>query len=1547
MIANLDVLRYPALIIGLGGSGVRTLRFIKWLAARGDDPGLRKLLDRGALQLLGIDTDEGANKAVDVDEYVLPRPKGWRADKKTEQRRLPQLDAVFHVLTDDIVRAFENARRASRRPNHALSADDHGESSPSGVSKLPAVPNAIFQLPRGELEEMTLGQAREGGAGQWRLLGRIGLFTRCGDIYARLQEAYKHVRDATPQHKKVRAYVVCSLGGGTGSGMFWDVAHLLRLIDANCIITGSFLLADAFRGADTVGRLEPNVYAALKEITVYKNWRLSSGMRTVIDYPIGEKGVRFEAEPGSESAFNTVYIYQGFATVGEGGGGEGIHASKLQLTALRMAENIAAQLRDDLHTALEGAENAKSDTATRKSQDERGYVFSTSAYVPLAIAGIDALIDTFRASFIKRISYYSFDNYKPLGLADLLSWLQKGQEIAAALSPLPSEKRLSFVSHSADKPDKAPDIVTLWREHIKDRSPNDPKFIVSQLNELQTLKNEAAKLTDKSWRGRHEERAKKARDLYETHVNEKLRKEWRAILIGEDEDWRTGDLSASLNILDLYEEDLKALWLPVRNAFKALREDMKSSLTFLDADAKIWFEKALSELEDLKHKYDLKKLQSFIPIRAPASLIQMRATLDILKAGRDDNLERWRREYGDGPLDLILIAFTNTLATELKNVKDRISASGEWKDIIAFYLAKESENIYTDIQSILNIHDENQNKRLTCVKEISRFANSYIPESYRNYGQAAEDFEVLMEPLERVLDGLFHPHDDDPLRAAIEGLMDAVADAARHRSNLEQDAFEKSESLSRKWRDALNQIHTLVKERKKKSQNSREKEPIVEELAKTLEDNFLVNGKYYDIINLKEKRKEYFLHSEIYAAAFVRFWCEQSIFVLARLGGEEGVARTIEKCRSKVFGGGAVKQTIQRSHLVIGLPRMSDLSHTARQGGLASDIKRQLALAAQQVLHIPPVFTKSRTDNPYVYYQEMYRAGAEILEVAQYRRSYMAFEERLRALFHIDPEAAHFPDLIDDDGPAGTVLCGNPKCKHNIANLDRHALICPGCGEPIRNRCGNRDCSADDLAEQIPFASLDASGRPSPSRCPKCRGELRTYWWRCPEPQHAQRWISTHEKECPQCRREYMEGSRSYKNIRLVDPQVSTECPGCVNMKLPHNKRARIPADLRQFFHEGVSSAAQATFNKLVDRHDLDPHYCINSDQGEHMMFPGVDFVFDGQSRRLLAHREGAAFVGEMGEPVMEHTCFHCGYPIDSQLVEGMRAGRPLNCPRCMRALKECAYCSHHDAVLFSPVGNGGVERCPRCTNRISREVEIFSRVAADGVKRAGFCRNLFGCRAGSRPWGSAADFAHDRCSACHNLGESETSLLLRYEDLAGHIDRCPICLSLLGLPKGSRVEKMSPGQLLQHFLHREPSELQTPCVICGVHPAAALKWMAEADYFSGASIEHVPERDITALTNSLAGSYALPAISAKDGMDILEALLNTETEDDLFQTVMELPVFRDRQISLPATAQELQRLFVGRSISPRVIKRRLDGLEKNYEEVMNREIAPFFEPAF
>lgn len=127
------------------------------------------------------------------------------------------------------------------------------------------------------------------GARQIRAIGRLSLYRRYREFWSQLRpkidkicsiDARQMTEDkeypVAPSGATKRAYVITSICGGTGAGVYLDVAARLRShFLENAIITGIFALPSVFlaelQSELQQERIQANAYAALKEINHYQS----------------------------------------------------------------------------------------------------------------------------------------------------------------------------------------------------------------------------------------------------------------------------------------------------------------------------------------------------------------------------------------------------------------------------------------------------------------------------------------------------------------------------------------------------------------------------------------------------------------------------------------------------------------------------------------------------------------------------------------------------------------------------------------------------------------------------------------------------------------------------------------------------------------------------------------------------------------------------------------------------------------------------------------------------------------------------------------------------------------------------------------------------------------------------------------------------------------------------------------------------------------------------------------------------------------------------
>lgn len=213
----------PCLYIGLGGTGIRTLLKTKkmFIDTYGEIP--------PNIQFLGTDTDRG-----EFDR----RMRGAHFGDEIYLSRAEVCDISVPGSPADYYNSESNSKKLSWLPK----------------------------------ENSKMIMALRWGAGQVRTNGRFAFVFNVNKIEAAIRRAIDNCRAAEPANDwPIDVHVVFSLAGGTGSGIFIDVAYLIRKIFGKGVnMYGYAVLPKVFREMVPNGpgmmHAFPNAYGALTDL---------------------------------------------------------------------------------------------------------------------------------------------------------------------------------------------------------------------------------------------------------------------------------------------------------------------------------------------------------------------------------------------------------------------------------------------------------------------------------------------------------------------------------------------------------------------------------------------------------------------------------------------------------------------------------------------------------------------------------------------------------------------------------------------------------------------------------------------------------------------------------------------------------------------------------------------------------------------------------------------------------------------------------------------------------------------------------------------------------------------------------------------------------------------------------------------------------------------------------------------------------------------------------------------------------------------------------
>ena len=184
----------------------------------------------------------------------------------------------------------------------ALSPDEVLYIEARGASLLPKVNDEIREWfpPQADLKANIIS-----GAGQIRALGRLALFANARSVYDCLRELVSDARNYKaerfskdwryayePFSPHLTVCVVASLAGGTGSGIFLDVAMILRdMLKDEEQLFAYLLLPDIYVNRPGTQNVEANAYAALKELDYHMS------LQETYHYTFGGRDIEVRKKP--------------------------------------------------------------------------------------------------------------------------------------------------------------------------------------------------------------------------------------------------------------------------------------------------------------------------------------------------------------------------------------------------------------------------------------------------------------------------------------------------------------------------------------------------------------------------------------------------------------------------------------------------------------------------------------------------------------------------------------------------------------------------------------------------------------------------------------------------------------------------------------------------------------------------------------------------------------------------------------------------------------------------------------------------------------------------------------------------------------------------------------------------------------------------------------------------------------------------------------------------------------------------------------------------
>ena len=251
----------------------------------------------------------GKSVAYRMRKKFKEQNKFWKSNDNSESNFGPDGLYFFCIDTEDVPESSYTDvefRKSGNLDEFYLATID-GENYSNYLNKTNIPPEIKKWLPIETLRKEKVGKPKD-GAGQRRTLGRLIFFenmTKNRGIYDRLKDLIKIAGDKTKKNTEsstaqVDIYIVYSIAGGTGAGMFIDLGILCRKI-AEQLSTEIKLIHYAFLPEvfinlcvnppfpkANIDPIKANAYASLVDIEMmHAGSRKKSGLSFPIDYQDG------------------------------------------------------------------------------------------------------------------------------------------------------------------------------------------------------------------------------------------------------------------------------------------------------------------------------------------------------------------------------------------------------------------------------------------------------------------------------------------------------------------------------------------------------------------------------------------------------------------------------------------------------------------------------------------------------------------------------------------------------------------------------------------------------------------------------------------------------------------------------------------------------------------------------------------------------------------------------------------------------------------------------------------------------------------------------------------------------------------------------------------------------------------------------------------------------------------------------------------------------------------------------------------------------------
>ena len=1002
---NLGTPYTPMLLIGLGGSGINAVRTIQFYADKPDigpalDPSLHKMTQNNMVCSIGIDTDGHEFDVKRINPDIYP---AHIAQYITKGREYPKLEHTVHIekfnLNENIKMAREYARQRLAEPAPRFEGNSHIHHKTDDQIMGQFFYN-ILNI-SDELYDRLLPSGREvnEGAGQLRLLGRMAFFSGLQGIHQALAMAHDRLGEASgPYMNNLRISIFCSLAGGTGSGMFMDLAILLRKKFFNsALISGYFLLPEIFSNHSQADRIWANSYAALRELTTLARNFQDEPIHIPYHYSSSES--TYKLQKGDSAIFDEIFLFDESAGWIDRNVEGGLREGSIQAAGRFMADAALARGRRDIMANAKSLQNVH--ISSEKGGAHARQVFNAIGAAHLQPLEIYGLADI---ALRHNVSSHVIEHFC--------------EEYAPTLYPTNSSNNdlADFFTLYDNLVKKIHHYIQEHFEKIK-FDPQEKKKTISpeSKNQLHILEMRGYKDAEKFYTeyrdildNEMERDSILIRDEIISHFDKLASRAENPETLKIDNKGRiifTDLLTSTRFFHEIISTSSKEALQQLDEIFKGLQN---SGLP-LQKDMHTRFVELRSDID--KHKKSAGNELNYLRLPVPQAAFRLRTVLDGYKGKQRQERSEDLQESGVEDLaknTIEFIAELSDVVQEIYNASGYINASTDQvKKLVDSVLAGDlADEFLHRLDSIIELSQDSKN----AVDRIKDKIDQHVRDIAKIPELDGEEnrYESLMEPVDKTLQRFWEREESTNKQAESE--KDILVSALE--KSLWANMREKDGTSSKRGRDIL----TKLRNRKPVSETEN-KTPHLDAISMIAYETFFKPVKATDYIKDDKKHAEELIKkidgSHKFFQGVIEFLFSQPSFELARLGGEGRIRHLAKICKLALFSPDPSPGQLNYRYGIVAMPdniKVSQGASAAAETKIAKDIRAMI----EHELNIPVSLTNERSDIPIIYTEKRYYSAYQIKSLRKYYDHYMEVEQERRVLYHTIQEAVDFPHLLSD-----------------------------------------------------------------------------------------------------------------------------------------------------------------------------------------------------------------------------------------------------------------------------------------------------------------------------------------------------------------------------------------------------------------------------------------------------------------------------------------------------------------------------------------------------